>query len=133
MIELCKICHDVTSVGSASVPWFPTQVSDLDFLGKRLLSEGDGIQEVDHPGFKDPEYRKRREFISQVALNYKVGEPIPSLVYTPEEKSVWKYIYPRLMEIFETTACKEFMWTINDFQKHINFSEDEIPQLEGIS
>mmetsp|Transcript_46904 Transcript_46904/g.63639 ORF Transcript_46904/g.63639 Transcript_46904/m.63639 type:complete len:89 (-) Transcript_46904:1026-1292(-) len=61
MIDLCKVCHDVTSVGSAEVPWFPTQISDLNNLGKRILSEGDGIQEADHPGFKDPEYRKRRE------------------------------------------------------------------------
>ena len=37
------------------------------------------------------------------------------------------------MEMFEHSACKEFNWTIKDFQKNINFCEDEIPQLEIIS
>ena len=62
--ELKKICDKVTIIGSREVPWFPTHIEDFDFIGKRVLSEGDGIQEADHPGFRDPEYRKRRDYIS---------------------------------------------------------------------
>ena len=31
----------------------------------------------DHPGFRDPEYRARRNAIAQIATNYKPGDPIP--------------------------------------------------------
>jgi hypothetical protein len=47
-------------LGSEAVPWFPTKIDDFDYIGKRILGEGDGIQEADHPGFRDQEYRKRR-------------------------------------------------------------------------
>jgi len=46
------------------VPWFPTRIEDFDHIGKRILGEGDGIQEADHPSFRDPEYIKRRAFIA---------------------------------------------------------------------
>jgi len=54
----------VQEVGTPEVPWFPTRIEDFDFIGKRTLSEGDGIQEADHPSFRDPEYKKRRSFIT---------------------------------------------------------------------
>lgn len=43
--------------------------------------------------------------ISKIAFDYKVGEPIPSLVYTAEEKAVWKLCYNKLAELFKTNAC----------------------------
>jgi hypothetical protein len=39
-------------------------MEDFDFVGKRILSEGDGIQETDHPSFRDKDYKKRRDFIA---------------------------------------------------------------------
>lgn len=42
------------------VPWFPIKLSDLDAIGKTTLSEGDGIEMTDHPGFNDTEYKNRR-------------------------------------------------------------------------
>lgn len=42
--------------GTPEVPFFPTNILDLDMIGKRILGAGDGIQDVDHPQFKDPEY-----------------------------------------------------------------------------
>ena len=65
--RLQEISHGVTKVGSAEVPWFPVQLTDFDSIGKRILSEGDGIQDADHPGFRDPEYRKRRDEINEVS------------------------------------------------------------------
>lgn len=35
--------------------------------------------------------------------------------------------------MFKTNACKEFNWTIDEFQKKIGLRETEIPQLETIS
>ena len=64
MWRLQENAHGLTKVGSAEVPWFPLHIADFDNIGKRILSEGDGIQDADHPGFRDPEYRKRRDEIN---------------------------------------------------------------------
>lgn len=82
MYELAKHSESITELGVAKAPWFPTQIEDFDYIGKRILSSGDGIQESDHVGFTDPEYRARRDFISKIALDYKVSEKIPEVVYT---------------------------------------------------
>jgi len=55
--ELKIIANRVEEVGTPEVPWFPTRIEDFDTIGKRILSEGDGIQEADHPSFRDPEYK----------------------------------------------------------------------------
>ena len=41
--QLKLIADDVTEVGSVEVPWFPTRIEDFDHIGKKILSEGDGI------------------------------------------------------------------------------------------
>jgi phenylalanine-4-hydroxylase len=56
---------------------------------------------VDHPGCKDPEYRARRKYIGDVALNYKItDEKIPNIEYNENEKWVWNYCYTRLTESY---------------------------------
>lgn len=68
-----KVAIELVELGTEAVPWFPTKIQDFDYIGKRLLAEGDGIQEADHPGFRDKVYRKRRQEIAQLALDYKIG------------------------------------------------------------
>ena len=123
----------VTEVGSKEVPWFPTSIEDFNHIGKRILSEGDGIQDANHPGFRDPVYRERRDFITNYAMDYKVGEPIKNMDYTQVENDVWKFCYERLIKMFKTHACEEFNWSIEEFKKEIGMNADEIPQLEAIS
>lgn len=72
----------MTKVGSAEVPWFPLHISDFDNIGKRILGEGDGIQDADHPGFRDPVYRKRRDEINLISQNNRIEEPIAIVDYT---------------------------------------------------
>lgn len=43
MDQLEKISKGITKVGSKAVPWFPVDINDFDHIGKRVLSEGDGI------------------------------------------------------------------------------------------
>ena len=76
------ISEKVTEVGTVEVPWFPTRIEDFDHIGKRILSEGDGIQESDHPSFRDPVYRARREEITALAMDYRINDSqIPFVEY----------------------------------------------------
>lgn len=79
------------------VPWFPTKMTDFDFIGKKCLTLGDGIDHVDHPTFTDPVYRKRREYIGDVAFTYKMSDKkIPGIEYNENEIGTWSYLYPKL-------------------------------------
>jgi len=100
-------------VGSKAVPWFPVDINDFDHIGKRILSEGDGIQEADHPAFRDPVYIARREEVTQLAMDYKMVDPITRLEYTQQEKDVWAFCYKNLIGMFKTNACDEFNWAID--------------------
>lgn len=127
MEQLELISRGITKVGSKAVPWFPIDINDFDHIGKRVLSEGDGIQDADHPGFRDPVYIKRRDEVTQMAMDYKMCDPIPRLEYTQKEKEVWAFCYKNLISMFKTNACDEFNWTIAEFQKEIHLCEEEIP------
>ena len=110
------------------MPWFPTQISDLDLIGKKLLQKGSGITDVDHPGFRDPEYMDRRELIAQISSSYSMAdEELPRVEYTETENKVWNYCYTRLTKMHEVHACREYNEIIADFKKHIGYSEDVIP------
>jgi len=94
------IADHVTEVGTPEVPWFPTRIEDFDFIGKRVLGEGDGIQESDHPSFRDPVYRARRKMIADLAFEYNIRDAsIPSVEYNENELYVWNYCYPKLKKL----------------------------------
>ena len=133
--ELSLIADRVTEVGTPEVPWFPTRIEDFNYIGKRILSEGDGIQEADHPSFRDQEYRKRREFIASHAFEYNINdESIPSIKYSEEEIGVWKHCYPKLKKLLLTNACDETNQIMELMEKNVEgFTPHTIPQLDPIS
>ena len=61
----------------------------------------------DHPGFRDGEYRARRNQIARIALEYKPGEPIPDAPYTAQEHEVWRIIWEAVEASHRMTPQEE--------------------------
>jgi phenylalanine-4-hydroxylase len=83
----------------------------------------------DHPGFRDPEYRRRRNQIAQIATKYHPGDPIPDAPYTDEEHQVWAVIWKALGPAHRQHACGEYLEALD----RLEFSPDRIPQLRQVN
>jgi phenylalanine-4-hydroxylase len=83
----------------------------------------------DHPGFRDPEYRRRRNQIAQIAMEYRPGDPIPDAPYTAEEHHVWTVIWKALGPAHQRHACGEYLKALH----RLEFSPDRIPQLRQVN
>lgn len=84
---------------------------------------------ADHPGFRDAEYRARRNQIAQLAMKYRPGDSIPDAPYTPDEHRVWKTIWQALGPAHQKHACADYLEAL----KRLNFSDDRIPQLREVN
>ena len=83
----------------------------------------------DHPGFRDQDYRKRRNQIAQIAMHYTPGEPIPDAPYTDDENKVWQTIWSALQPAHEKHACAEYLAA----KGRLSFAPDRIPQLREVN
>src|SRR2546423_4496301 len=63
----------------------------------------------DHPGFRDWEYRARRNRVAQIAVEYRPGTAVPDVPYTPQEHEVWRTICEALAPAHEGHACAEYL------------------------
>uniref|UniRef100_A0A667X5G5 tryptophan 5-monooxygenase n=1 Tax=Myripristis murdjan TaxID=586833 RepID=A0A667X5G5_9TELE len=118
--------------GNAVTPWFPKKISDLDLCANRVLMYGSEL-DADHPGFKDNTYRKRRKYFSDLAMNYKHGDPIPRVEFTEEEVRTWGVVFRELNKLYPSHACREHLKNLPLLTTHCNYREDNIPQLEDVS
>jgi len=83
----------------------------------------------DHPGFRDQDYRARRNQIAQIAMQYQPGNPIPDAPYTDEEHQVWRAIWQALRPAQHRHACAEYLSSLGQ----LSFSPDRIPQLREVN
>ncbi|CAH1396440.1 unnamed protein product [Nezara viridula] len=113
------------------IPWFPKKIQDLD-KSQKVLMYGEEL-DAEHPGFKDPVYRKRRETFATIARTYKHGQPIPKVQYTPEEIKTWGTVFRELHKLYVKHACKEYLDNWPELVKYCGYREDNIPQLQDIS
>uniref|UniRef100_A0A674A5A5 Tyrosine 3-monooxygenase n=1 Tax=Salmo trutta TaxID=8032 RepID=A0A674A5A5_SALTR len=130
--SLKRVADDVRTIPEEKVPWFPRKIRDLDKCNL-LITKYDPDMDQDHPGFSDPEYRKRRCFIAELAANYRQGEPLPRVEYTPEEVATWREVYRTLRTIYPDLACRQFLGGLQQLERECGYGEDSIPQLREVS
>lgn len=83
----------------------------------------------EHPGFRDPAYRVRRDAIARLALAHQRGEPPPQVAYNADEQSVWSGVLAALGPLHARYACKGFL----DAWPQLGFTGSRIPQLSEVS
>lgn len=85
--------------------------------------------DADHPGFHDPEYRKRRDEIARLAPPIESDDGPVRVVYDERERATWKTAYEKLTALYPTHACRPFV----EVHREIGYSGDEVPQLVDVS
>ena len=83
----------------------------------------------DHPGFKDPVYRARRNAIARLALDYREGEPLPRVDYTEDEHAVWRTVWGHLAPLHEKAACREW----KESSAALALDRERVPQLAEVN
>jgi len=128
MPDVRKVIH----VPCREVPWFPTSLLELDDA-RTTLDGGTALISEDHPGFKDMDYRQRRDKITENARDHQFGQPIPTVDYTEDEHATWTKVYDRLQNLQQKYACKDFQQAMHSFNKQGVLTRDRIPQLVEVS
>jgi phenylalanine-4-hydroxylase len=99
-------------------------------LDEAILDRNTIVQlDPDHPGFRDGEYRARRNQIALLAMHYRPGDQIPDAPYTADEHRVWQTIWQALRPAHQKYACAEYL----DALTRLNFPDDRIPQLREVN
>jgi phenylalanine-4-hydroxylase len=102
----------------------PYPIRDIDFKEIELLP-------LEHAGARDPEYRLRRNYIADMARQYRQNPQrgVPSVEYTEQEHAVWQHVYRHLAEIHPRRACKLYL----EAKRQLGISPIRIPQLSELS
>jgi len=105
---------------------------DMRFVGvDEATADRNTIVQLDpdHPGFRDLNYRTRRNRIAEIAFGYQSGQEIPDAPYTTEEHAVWQTIWRALKPAHLAHACAEYLESLRE----LDFPTDRIPQLREVS
>ena len=84
---------------------------------------------ADHPGFSDPDYRRRRNEIARLALDYVEGRPVPRVAYTEAEHGVWREVWSHLRPLHARYACREYL----EAGEKVRLDPENVPQLADVN
>jgi phenylalanine-4-hydroxylase len=131
-IHIQPIHHIPSIIKDSTIPWFPRKKKDLDTFASKVLEYGAQL-DADHPGFTDPDYRKRRAEITALARQYRTGNHLPRIQYTVQEVETWGAVFNKLITLYPTHACKQHQYVFPLLIQNCGYRPDNIPQLEDIS
>jgi len=101
-----------------------------------LLIADIGVEEIsllplDHPGAHDPAYRARRNYIADLARQYRLDpeHKIPEVAYTSQETAVWRHVSRKLEQAHARRACSLYL----EAKQQLGISAFRIPQLGELS
>lgn len=103
----------------------------LEALHSTITPAGDQLVELnpDHPGFRDPIYRARRNAIAKLALDYVEGTPPPIVAYTDVENAVWRSVWDHLTPLHAARAVREWRAAA----ERLDLDRDRVPQLGEVN
>ncbi|MFV0389658.1 MAG: phenylalanine 4-monooxygenase [Pyrinomonadaceae bacterium] len=106
------------------------EIRDEDFPAFEDMAFED-IEELplDHPGAKDPEYRRRRDYIASLAKRFRETGEITNVEYTDEEEGVWRHVAEELEELHAKHASPFYLQAKRD----LGISNKRIPQLSEMT
>lgn len=84
---------------------------------------------LEHPGAKDPEYRKRRDYIASLAKRFRETGKITDVEYNEDEQNVWRHVAGELEELHEQRASPFYLKA----KKDLGISNERIPQLSEMT
>ena len=85
--------------------------------------------DADHPGFSDPDYRRRRDEIAVMAPPLDSGAPPRIVDYSTTECATWATVFEKLTALYPTHACREFVSVIDN----IGYEAEKVPQIADVS
>ena len=84
---------------------------------------------ADHPGATDPEYRRRRNAIATLAMDWQPGRPVPQVPYTAQEHEVWRVVCAELDPLHRRLACAQYL----SGKDRLGLTVDRVPQLAEVT
>jgi len=101
-------------------------IGDLDFEEIELLP-------LEHAGARDPEYRLRRNFIADMARQYRHDPQrgVPLVEYTEEEHTVWQHV-SEMYRLPDRRTHVEIDLTADVSSAHLDFAEELAPYVDGL-
>ncbi|CAD6192102.1 unnamed protein product [Caenorhabditis auriculariae] len=112
--------------------WFPRHISDLDKCS-RCVTKYEPTTDPRHPGHGDEAYIARRQFLNDLALEYKHGDEIPLVDYTEAEHQTWKAVYEKLRELHVSHTCTAYRENLKMLEEENVLNSERIPQIRDIN
>lgn len=103
----------------------------LQPLHKATDADADQLVELnpDHPGFRDPIYRARRNAIARLAIEHREGTPPPLVAYTDQEHEVWRSVWDHLAPLHAAHAVREW----RSAAARLDLDRTRVPQLAEVN
>jgi phenylalanine-4-hydroxylase len=103
----------------------------LEALHATISPDADQLVELnpDHPGFRDPIYRARRNAIAKLALEHRDGAPPPHVAYTDVENEVWRSVWEHLAPLHAARAVSAWRAAA----ARLDLERSRVPQLAEVN